>query len=184
MDDKKALKQLFEASYDDPNKAKERLANLGYKADEDLSTSKAKVFTDPQGNPIILHRGTELGKGWKTALSDIGTDIQIGLGKTPKRLTEAKRITKQVQEKYGQPTTAIGTSMGGFLAEKSGADKTITYNKAVAPQDIFKRIPKSQKDYRTATDIISLPSVFQKGSRKTIKLLANPLKAHSVSSFR
>lgn len=183
MDDKKVLKELFQASYDTPEKAQERLAQYGYKADKDLSTSQAKVFTDEAGKPIILHRGTELGKGWKTALSDIKTDIEIGLGKTPKRLTEAKRLTKQVEEKYGKPSTAIGTSMGGFLAEKAGSKNAITYNKAVSPTDIFKKIPKTQKDYRTATDIISLPSVLQSGSRKTLRVYKTPLASHSVKAF-
>lgn len=184
--DKNTLKQLFEASYDEPKDAEQRLAKLGYVADKDLTTSKAKVYTDTEGKPIILHRGTELNKGWKTALADIKTDIQIGLGRTPKRLTEAKRLTKQVEEKYGKPSTAVGTSMGGYLSEKAGSKDVYTYNKAVAPQDIGKTIKKSQKDYRTATDLISLPSVFQKNKGlKTIRgFIANPLKAHSTSSFR
>lgn len=181
-----ATKDLFQASYENPDQAQKRLSQYGYKLDPELSRDNAKVFTDPEGKPVILHRGTTLGKGLKTAIQDIKTDIQIGLGRTPKRLTEARRLTKQVETKYGQPSTAMGTSMGGYLAEKAGSKNVVTYNKAVAPQDLGKKIKKTQKDYRSNLDIISAGALTQRGGRlKNIRTkLTDPLTAHSIKSFK
>ena len=175
--DRKTLKTIFQASYYKPSQSAKELENIGFVQDPALSSNEAKVFYNPTTKEAhIAHRGT-------TTLKDIGTDITLALGYTPKRLTEARRLTKAVKEKYDTPVTAYGTSMGGYLAEKSGADKVYTYNKAVAPQDILKRTSKKQTDYRTSTDIVSLPSILQ-GKKKTIRApYFNPLKAHSVKAF-
>lgn len=179
-------KDLFKASYENPNEAQARLSKYGYKLDPELSKDNTKVFVGEDNKPVILHRGTTLGKGLKTAIQDIKTDITLGLGKTPKRLTEAKRLTKAVEAKYGQPSTAYGTSMGGYLAEKAGSKNAVTYNKAVAPQDLGKKIKKTQKDYRSNLDIVSVGALTQRGARlKNIKTkLTDPLTAHSLASFK
>jgi len=170
-------KELFQASYDNPLDAEKRLSKYGYKFQSDLSSPESKVFLDPQSNPVILHRGTH-------RLEDWGTDLKsILLGQEGRRTREAREITRKVKEKYNKPVKAIGTSLGGFLAEQSGADQILTYNKGVRPRDIFKQRKSTQTDIRTNKDIISLPSIFQRGGKtKTVKLpfYTDLLSAHST----
>lgn len=174
-------KELFEASYDKPLEAEQRLSKYGYKFESDLSSPESKVFLDPTGNPVILHRGTHRIEDWASNVNE------ILLGKEGRRLKEAKELTKKVQEKYKKPVLAVGTSKGGFLAEKSGAENVLTYNKAVAPTDIFKKIKPTQTDIRTTKDIISLPSVLQRGGKKqTVKVpfYTDIFTAHSTKSLK
>lgn len=174
-------KSLFEASYDAPQQAEQRLSQYGYKLQSDISSPESKVFLSPEGNPYILHRGTH-------RVEDVGTDIKsILLSQEGRRTKEARELTKKVQEKYKKPVTAVGTSLGGFLAEQSGAENVLTYNKGVRPTDIFKKIKPTQTDIRTSKDIISLPSLLQRGGKKkTIKLpfYTDVLTAHSTVSFK
>lgn len=170
-------KELFQASYDNPQQASERLAKYGYKLQTEFTSPETKVFLDPQEKPIILHRGTH-------RVEDVGTDIKsILFGQEGRRTKEAKEITQKVKERYGKPVKAIGTSLGGFLAEQSGADEVLTYNKGVSPKDIFKKISPTQTDIRASKDIISLPSLLQKGGKKkTVKVpfYTDILTAHST----
>jgi hypothetical protein len=173
------LKSIFEASYQNPNEARQTLESKGYSYVPEYSSPESKVFLDKQGNPHITFRGTHRAE-------DAITDLKLGLGLETKRHKEAKQLVKQVQEKYQKPVSAYGTSLGGNLAEHSGASNVYTYNKAVGAKDLFKKLPASQTDYRTEKDIISLPSIFQTGSKKvTIKspVFQDVLSAHSTSSF-
>ena len=177
-------KDIFKASYQRPREAEKTLVDLGYKYDPELSNDKSKVFIDAEGKPHIAFRGTELGKGIKTAIQDIGTDIMVGLGKTTKREKEAKKLKEQVETKYGKPVTAYGTSLGGKLAVSSGA-KAITYNRAYGLRDLFEKSKKEDTHYRNPSDIISLPSKIIKG-KKSIdvgKKTYDPLFAHSIKSI-
>ena len=72
------------------------------------------------------------------------------------------------------------------MAESVGANKTYTFNKATGIKDVFKSIPKSQTDYRTEKDIISLPSIFQRGGQKITMESSKDdtvLSAHSTKAF-
>ncbi len=171
-------KELFQASYDNPLDAEKRLAKYGYKFQSDISSPESKVFLDPQDNPVILHRGTH-------RIADWGTDVKsILFGQEGRRTREAKQLTKKVKELYkNKPVTAYGTSLGGFLAEQSGAENVVTYNKGVSPKDIFKKRKETQTDIRTSKDIISLPGIFQRGGKtKTIKVpfYTDILSAHTT----
>jgi hypothetical protein len=162
--DNNIQKELFQASYDVPLESEKRLSKYGYKFQSDLSSPESKVFLDPEDNPVILHRGSKRVSDWASNLTD------IALGYEGRRTKQAKELTKKVKEKYGKPVTAYGHSKGGQLAEESGADKIITYNKATRPTDIFKKISSNQTDIRTNRDLVSLPSIFQSGNKKTIKV--------------
>lgn len=173
------LKDLFEASYDNPKQAEERLIKKGYKYDTEFSSPESKVFVK-NNEPVILLRGSKRVEDWGTNLKS------VLLGQEGRRTREAKELTKKVKAKYEKPVTAIGTSLGGFLAEQSNSDRIITYNKATRPTDIFKKIKPTQYDIRTNKDIVSLPSLFQRGGRKrTIKLkpTTDILTAHSTSVY-
>jgi hypothetical protein len=174
------LKVIFESSYQTPKEAKQSLQKIGYTYDTELSSPDTKIFIDSKGNPNITYRGTH-------RLEDIGTDLYLGLGKETKRHKEAKEIAKKVESKYGKPASAYGHSLGGNLAEQSGVSGNVfTFNKATGIKDIFRTVPKTQFDYRTERDIVSLPSVLQKGGNKiTIESNKkdNILTAHKLNAF-
>jgi hypothetical protein len=173
------LKAIFQASYQNPKEAQLLLEKKGYTYDTELSSPDTKVFIDAQGNPHVAFRGSHRAE-------DAFTDLQVGLGIKTKREKEAQQSVKQIQEKYKKPVSAYGTSLGGKLAEESGASQVYTYNKAVGVKDLFKKIPSSQTDIRTSKDIISFPSFTQYGGKKvTIQspLFTTALKEHSTSAL-
>lgn len=174
------IKAIFEASYQNSKDARKTLESRGYKYDDEFSSPDTKVFVDNLGNPSIAYRGSH-------RVEDALTDIKLGLGLKTKRHEDAKDIAKKVEAKYGKAAAAYGHSLGGNLAEKSGVSGSITtFNKAVGIKDIFKTIPKTQTDYRTEKDIVSAPSLLQKGGKK-ITIGSNKkdsiLKAHKLDAF-
>lgn len=178
--DENNLKTIFEASYQNPKEAKQTLETRGYKYDDEFSSPDTKVFVDTLGNPHIAYRGSH-------RVEDALTDIKLGLGLETKRHKEARELAKKVESKYGKSASAYGHSLGGHLAETSGVSGNVyTFNKATGIKDIFKTVPKTQFDYRTEKDVISAPSVFQKGGNKTTFKSSksdNPLTAHSTTAF-
>ena len=114
------LKRGLSSSYLKNDKAEKELQKSGYTLDKELSGKRAKVYTDASGKPTIAYRGTQ-------NIRDVLTDLSIplGLSSKTKRMKHTKMVAKQVEEKYGQPANAIGHSLGGYLAEKSGAKETL-----------------------------------------------------------
>ena len=153
------LKPIWHSSYQNQKEASKSLGNLGYKYDNELSTNDAKVFIDKDGKPNIAFRGTH-NMRWKDIKSDIA--LGLGLSKYDTRFQEAKRLTRLVEDKYHSQANAYGDSLGGSLAEFSGAKGQIfTHNKGVGIGDLFKNIPQKQHDYRNKNDIVSLLSLTQ-----------------------
>ena len=152
------MQPILEASYLNQIEAKKKLNHLGYTYDPDLSTNESKVFLDRKGRPNIAFRGS------KRVNDFLGSDLKLALGleNYDKRFQEAKHLTKLVEDKYDQPANIFGHSLGGSLAEKSGAaGKITTYNKGSGILDIGKTIPSRQTDYRNKNDIVSLLSLTQ-----------------------
>jgi thymidylate synthase len=176
------LNTIFEASYQNPREAQATLEAKGYKFDTELSSPDTKVFVDEKGNPHIAYRGTHRVMDWETNLK-----ILTGKGKETAKAKEARETAKKVEAKYNKVANAYGHSQGGFLSEQSGVGgKVYTYNKAVAPTDIFKKVSNKQTDIRTTRDIVSLPSYFQSGSRKiTIQSpsITDALSAHKLNAL-
>ena len=173
------LKTIFKASYQNPEDARISLEKKGFKYDTELSSPDTKVFVDEEGNPHIAFRGTK-------RVEDLLTDLKVGLGIKTKREEEAQKAVKIAQEKYKKPVSAYGTSLGGKLAEESGAKNIYTYNKAVGVNDLFKKISPFQTDIRTTRDIISFPSFTQYGGKKvTIKspVITTALKEDSTDAL-
>ena len=68
-------KDIYTASYLNPNEASKHLEGLGYKYDHELSSPESKVFTDKEGKPHIAFRGSQRVKDdW------LGADIKLMLG--------------------------------------------------------------------------------------------------------
>ena len=164
----KKLQPILQASYLNQADASKKLNDLGYKYDPELSTNESKVFVDKKGNPNIAFRGS------KRIFDDfLGSDLKLALGleKYDKRFQEAQKLTKLVEDKYNKPVNVFGHSLGGSLAEKSGAHgKIMTYNKGAAGiLDIGKKIPNNQTDFRNKNDIVSVLSLTQDHSDGKLK---------------
>jgi len=160
------------------------LKNLGYTYDNELSRPNAKVFVDKKGRPNIAFRGSHRVEDF--LISD--PLIALGLSKYDKRFQETKKLTKLVEDKYKQPVDVFGHSLGGTLAEKSGAKGNIyTYNKGTGIGDLFKTIPKNQYDVRTTNDIVSLGSLTQShpfhNFNEIEKTQQNLLQAHEINNL-
>lgn len=183
--DKKNIKPILNASYQNQKEASKTLGKLGYTYDKKLSTNQSKVFVDNEGNPNIAFRGS------KTAKDFLFSDplLAFGLQNLDPRFKEAKELTKKVEKKYGKPADVFGHSLGGTLADKSGAKGNIvTYNKGVGLGDIGKTIPKNQTDIRAKGDVVSALALTQKYKNGDLinlntSLLQNPLQAHGLDNL-
>ena len=178
------LLPILQASYQNPNEAKQTLTNSGYTLDEELSRPNAKVFVDKKGRPNIAFRGSQRASDF--LISD--PLLALGLGKYDKRYSDAQNLTKQVQEKYHKKVDTFGHSLGGRDAEISGANGHIyTYDKGVGIGDLFKTIPKKQMDIRTTNDIVSLGSLTQTHTKNNFKEIDKPnqtlLEAHDLNNL-
>jgi hypothetical protein len=180
--EKDNLKPLLKASYQSTKDARDTLRNAGYTLDQQLSNANTKVFTDQLGKPHIAFRGS------KHILDWVRDDplIALGLGRYAPRVQQAQDITKKVEEKYHQPADVFGNSLGGALAERSGAHgKIVTHNKAVAITDIGKTIPKNQQDIRSIQDPVSVLSLTQKHKGRFVNTtpLLGLVDSHLYSSL-
>ena len=177
------LGDLVKASYSSQKDAS-KILNNNYTIDKDLSKMNSKVFVDKRTNkPVILHRGT-------VTAGDVFNDglLAVGLGRFSGRNKQAKRLTKKVEAKYGQPATAVGHSLGGWLAERSGGHGDIlTYNKAVGLGDIgTKKNSQRQFDVSTRGDVVSGLGITQKANKEVLdnkNKFKNPLTAHGSNNL-
>ncbi len=173
------IKQLLELSYKPQKTASEAMGKKGYEYDPELSSMQNKVYVK-DGQPIITYRGSKTVADWVD-------NAKLALGMKSKAVDNAIRLAEKTKQKYGVAPITVGHSRGGYMAEKAGErvqGKTITYNKAVLPVDIGKTIRKDQTDIRTNLDLVSLPSITQRGKKRTINVKANPIKAHDLKYLK
>ncbi len=179
---KDQYKSLIDASYEGTNKGAETASKQGYLMDRSLSNRKHKVYTDKDNNPHVVFTGTR-------TFGDVITDgaLAVGLGRYTQRFQDSKALVKKVKDKYQRPVTASGHSLGGSLAEYSGADKVVTFDKGVGLGGIGKKIKSNQTDIRTNTDPVSMLALTQSGGKQiNIKNsnFVNPLTAHNKKQLR
>ena len=162
----KKLKKILDASYQNEDEAAANLEKMGYKYDKELSKPEHKVFVNPiTGVPQIAFRGSKTVKDWTQS----NLPLLVGLEQYSPRFQESKHITQLVEQKYKKPANVYGHSLGGALAEKSGAKGRIyTDNKGAGILDIGKTIPKNQIDYRTQNDLPSFLSLTQNYNNNNI----------------
>ena len=152
--------------------AKTACTPFGFTLDTQLSVETTKVFFRDNSSVIVrdtlpkrlvvVCRGSASATDWLVE----DTAILFGLASNTPRIKETKRITAEAESKYGMAADAIGHSLGGRLAELSGAHgQIVTYNKAVSITDVGKKIDAKQTDFRTKGDAVSLMAVTQAGGR-------------------
>jgi hypothetical protein len=172
---------FLEASYA-VEEGEAKMTKLGYRFDKDLSTIRTRVWVK-NGKPLILHRGST------DVLSDfVVSDTLLFFNKSQfdPRYYEAKRITKQTQEKYGEIADHVGHSLGSAVAELV-ADKrswVVTYNKGASPYSIFKPINERQTDIRNKYDLISLMSRFQDRNVITLEKSIGLFSPHTIDNLK
>jgi hypothetical protein len=153
---------MMRASYLPLDQAARDMARKGYSLDRGLSSDDTMVFVDHDGFPTVAHRGSATWRDWLYDDAAIG----IGRGNHTGRVLKSQFITAKAEAKYGHVANAVGHSLGGRLAENSGAGGQIfTLNKAAGLGDVFGKPHSSdrQTDFRTALDPVSMLSVTQRG---------------------
>jgi hypothetical protein len=180
---RRVFKPLLNASYIPIAEAELIGLQYGYTFDHKLSTENTYVYVNPDGIPLIVHRGSFTASDWLIEDAIILTGLNSLM--TSPRLKQARQITEMAERKYNKPADAFGHSLGGKIAEESGARGTImTYNKATGIMDARKKINSRQVDYRNKKDIVSLLSEAQPRdtNMKYIKT-AGIINSHSVDSL-
>lgn len=171
------IKTILRSSYKPQAEAQQELENKGYTYDKDLSTMNSKVFTDENGNPNIVYRGSRTVSDWfKNPL------IAVGLQKYDPDFTNAVKLANKVEDKYNTKPNVYGHSRGGAIAEYVGnnANTVTTYNKPTGITAIGKTISNNQHDYKAKYDPISILGNTQQGNITNLNSSINPLKAHST----
>lgn len=176
------LQKVIQNSYKETDDAPD-----GYVLDKDLSDSRVKVYKDMTSDQVIVaHRGS---KGWRDWLDNAfyATGNNIRDSSTYKM---AKERQQKAIDKYGsQNIISVGHSRAGKYVEALNKDQpvkeVITYNKAVAPQDILQSNPSNQTDVRTSTDVVSAlsPLQFSKNKIVTIPGSLNLLASHGSNAL-
>lgn len=176
---KTIFKAMLEASYKTPQEASQTGQRYGLVFDTQLSNDNTYVYYDTEtGFPLITHRGSTTLIDW--LVSD--PLILTGMARVVMpRVTTAKEIVKQVEGKYKRPSDSFSHSLGGYIAEESGANGYIlTYNKAAGLGDIRKKTNPKQIDYRSYADIVSLIAETQDTNIKYIENNKGLLYSHST----
>jgi hypothetical protein len=131
---------------------------------------------DDSGQPHIAYRGTQ-------NRFDVATDIKSFIGVGSKRLAHSQKVAKQVERKYNMPANAVGHSLGGLLAERSGVNGSITtYNKLATGRKMNKN--PNQTDYRSKHDLPSFLTLNNKSNVTVKGKSVNPLTVHSTKGLK
>lgn len=201
-DDEADLATLSEISYARNDNEKEQNAlKLGYTIDRDLSNYNHSVFK--KGNKVVLaFRGTN-----PTNLDDLAADFNIALGqRSHHRFSDAEKISREVEKKYGSDFTVTGHSLGGTLAlhvNQMHGKKAKVFNPGSSP--VFERdyIPTPGAEpviLRNDTDLVSAGhrkrkevQVVNDESNSWLKnamnqtwsgFFLNQLQAHGLTQFK
>ena len=124
MIDKKATKLFIDVSY------KDQLEPVGkFQIDPELSTRRSKVYSNPKGQAIVAHQGSQGAKDWIIN----NPALLVGKYKKTQRYKDIKDVQKKVNTKYGQEnvqtTSHSQTGEASRLLAKKGAYRQIDYAK-------------------------------------------------------
>lgn len=169
----KNIKGLLKKSYSD---------DLGdyndYILDKELSDPRVQVYKKKGTNEAaVVHRGTK-------GLNDYLTDLQLTLGfdiSNTERAKHSKKIQKEAEHKYGKTNiSTLGHSLGSKLASDVGQDskEIININKAVAPQDLYKKQSDKEFNIRSSGDPVSALLHENKNNITIPSISFNPFTEH------
>ncbi|KAJ1620675.1 hypothetical protein T492DRAFT_847634 [Pavlovales sp. CCMP2436] len=197
--------ELARASYLPLDQAAFSGQKLGFTLDTQLSRDNTMVFIDNKTEqPTIAHRGSVTAKDW--LVDDVL--IVAGVRQDTDKQRRARQITAAAEMKYQKKSNAVGHSLGGRLAERSGSGgEVVTFNKAAGLGDIISKssLPNGtrQTDVRTKLDAVSAlshlgrrtasqpPIVYARQRNQAnrflpgpIRFLANVTKSHSLGNLQ
>jgi hypothetical protein len=151
-----------------------------YKVDRSLSGEWVRVYYNKEKNQaVVVHRGS-------ADAADAWTDVKLFFQQTNnERFKVSEDIQKKAEKKYGAANvTTMGSSLGGYLAEKYGQDskEVITVSKPTTFPDLItgKKKGSKQHDIRTTRDSIAILQNFQKGKNDIVipSKTLNPVEEH------
>lgn len=153
----------------------------GYILDDELSNDNQQVYVNRKKNNKLLVSvtGTRLNK-----LSDIGTDVYLGLGKLKdtNRYKEADATLEKAKKKYNKSkATIVGHSLGATIGSyiKKGNDRFIGLDAGYT----IGQPTREGEHYRSKNDIVSLLGSGA-NNMKTLDKNTNILNAHDVDNVR
>lgn len=147
---RRELPTLLRASYMPLGQAADVLHPRGYEVDTQLSIEGAIVISSEVTGPIVLFRGTTLASDW------VRENLPLIVGVDGPRHEAARALVARVEAKYGRPAHAIGHSLGGRLAERSGASGLVlTAGKAAGLADLEPQSNPRQLDVHVDGDPVS-----------------------------
>ncbi|KAJ1637917.1 hypothetical protein T492DRAFT_834076 [Pavlovales sp. CCMP2436] len=165
---RKDLPAFLRASYAPIFTAGMEMGKLGYSMDLRLSTNEAKVFFSAVTGAVVCFRGSVNVLDWTE-------NLQLGVGVFGPRHQRSKILMEKVQARYGA-AHVIGHSLGGHLAEHSGARGIIlTVDKAVGIRDLGAQANSNELDIRAKGDPIS--ALSHGGLREEVVPARNPAAA-------
>ena len=179
-----SLQKGLEASYLNPEQAKNYLINDGYTYDDQLSTVNSKVYYNEKDKDLLIaYRGSKnIKNDW------LNTDLYIPFGlENSLRYKESKDVYDLAKSKYKTSGTLIGDSLGGSLASSVGGtdsnSKIYTYNKGSGLFGNTNTKPQ-EKAYRQNGDLVSALSLFNTHKPTTLGGYSmNPLFAHNINNL-
>jgi hypothetical protein len=139
------------AGYKSAKYQNQELGKYGYNRDNQLSSKNQQVYFNPSNNKLLVNvAGTH-------NLSDIGTDLYLGLGllKQTNRRKQADQVLKQAKAKYGvNMATLTGHSLGSGITNSisKGGDKVFNSNSAYG---INQKARANVKNYNVYGDPVS-----------------------------
>jgi hypothetical protein len=186
----------------------------GYTIDPEFSDRNRTVYIDDEtGKAHIAFRGTQLSGHGKegSRWADVGADalIALSLQDLGYRFRGARKVTKQVMEKYGGADNVVlhGHSLGGsvglYVHSRLGKNKpeVHAFNPGVSPVDVlrskgvfgpehvrslFNKKPvfgANAHSYITRGDLISSLSPYLKGLRTHVVPMKGNRNAHAIRHF-
>lgn len=167
--------------------AKNILRNTGYKIDVELSNPRdGGLVVVRNGKAEIIYRGTDTSHAL-----DIAKDVDIFLGREKFHIAEEQ--FNRVSERYGQPESVSGFSLGGNMAMNIANKykiKSTTFNPAVGRKLVFTPNEGDHSIYRTTEDGVSIASRLGEIAHGwkvehilPLKDSLNPVEAHRLANF-
>jgi hypothetical protein len=192
-----------DVAYGSTKERKKKMQELGISDAKYLkqhSDRHTAVF-EKNGKIIVAARGTEIKRGWRDRLEDLGSDLLVGMGmqQLGTRYKNLKSQTDALAEQYGKDNIIMtGHSLGGTLADsvaKASGYEAHVFNPGSSPAQMaagskmgaFKqRQTHDVHTYHATGDVISTSS---KGSMRTRQNLhqfdkKKGIGAHSLENFR
>jgi hypothetical protein len=170
------LAKVLKVGYKSKEKQGKVMNRYGYKIDKDLSNDNQQVYFNPNEKKLLYNvTGTH-------NLTDVGTDIYLGLGKLKdtSRYKQADETLKKAKAKYGvSNATVTGHSLGASVSQgiAKPEDKEFSLN---AGYTIGQKTKSgNQQNYRTQGDVVSL---LGSGS-KNLKTIGKKENTSVLGSF-